>query len=91
MQTMAAVLVAAEELDSAATRPSPLTSVVFLFLLVALVLLLLSFVRHLRRAQQNLGPARRIPPGAASAGPEVDTEEGSQDQDGAGPRESGPR
>lgn len=82
MNTMAAVVFAAEELDSAAVRPSPLTSVVFLFLLVAVVLLLLSLVRHLRRAQQNLGPARHVPPDAAgSANP------GSRP---SGPADSGP-
>lgn len=62
MHGVLAVLVAAEEIDPATVRPSPLTSVVFTLLLVALVLLLWSFLRHMRRVQANLGPA-----GAAGA------------------------
>jgi hypothetical protein len=61
---VAAVLAAAE--DGPTVRPSPLASVLFLFLLAATILLLWSFVRHLRRAQANLGSARSVPvePGA---------------------------
>ncbi len=55
---VAAVLAAAE--DGPTVRPSPLASVLFLFLLVATILLLWSFVRHLRRAQTNLGSARSV-------------------------------
>ena len=61
MHGVLAALVAAEEIDPATVRPSPLASVVFLFLLVSLVLLLWSFVRHTRRAQTNLGSARTAP------------------------------
>jgi hypothetical protein len=43
--------------DGPTVRPSPLASIVLLFLLAATVLLLWSFMRHLRRAQANLGPA----------------------------------
>lgn len=58
MHGVLAALVAAEEIDPATVRPSPLASVVFLFLLLSLILLLWSFVRHTRRAQSNLGSAR---------------------------------
>lgn len=53
--------VVAETVDPATVRPSPLSSVVFVFLAVALILLLWSMVRHLRRAQDNLGSARTVP------------------------------
>lgn len=66
MNGVLAAIVAAEEIDPATVRPSPLSSVVFVFLLVATGLLIWSFVRHLRRAQQNLGPARVYPQGAPS-------------------------
>jgi hypothetical protein len=68
MHGVLAALVAAEEIDPATVRPSPLASVLFLFLLGALVLLLWSFLRHLRRAQSNLGPARVVPSASASPG-----------------------
>ena len=61
MHGVLAALVAAEEIDPATVRPSPLASVLFLFLLGAVILLLWSFLRHLRRAQSNLGPARIVP------------------------------
>lgn len=67
MHGVLAALVAAEEVDPATVRPSPLGSVVSLFLLTALVLLVWSFVRHLRRAQTNLGSARLVPAGAEEA------------------------
>jgi hypothetical protein len=66
---VAAVLAAAE--DGPTVRPSPLASVLFLFLLAAMILLLWSFVRHLRRAQTNLGSARSVP-GAPGAPGEVE-------------------
>jgi hypothetical protein len=66
---VAAVLAAAE--DGPTVRPSPLASVLFLFLLGATILLLWSFVRHLRRAQTNLGSARSVP-GAPGAPGEVE-------------------
>lgn len=69
MHAVVVALVAAEEIDPATVRPSPLASVVFIFLLVAVVLLLWSLVRHLRRAQANLGPARTIPPAAGRPDP----------------------
>ncbi len=56
---VAAVVAAAE--DGPTVRPSPLASILFLFLLAATILLLWSFVRHLRRAQTNLGSARSEP------------------------------
>jgi len=62
MHGVVAALVVAEEIDPATVRPSPLASVVFLFLLVSLILLLWSFVRHTRRAQANLGSARTAAP-----------------------------
>jgi hypothetical protein len=62
MHGVVAALVVAEEIDPATVRPSPLASVVFLFLLVSLILLLWSFVRHTRRAQANLGSARASAP-----------------------------
>ena len=61
MHGVLAALVAAEEIDPATVRPSSLSSLPFLFLLLALILLLWSFVRHLRRAQTNLGSARSAP------------------------------
>jgi hypothetical protein len=66
---VAAVLAAAE--DGPTVRPSPLASVLFLFLLAATILLLWSFLRHLRRAQTNLGSARSVP-GAPDAPGEVE-------------------
>jgi hypothetical protein len=68
MHGVLVALVAAEEIDPATVRPSPLGSVVLLFLLVATVLLLWSFVRHMRRAQANLGPANSEPVGAVVPG-----------------------
>jgi len=62
MHGVLAALVAADEIDPATVRPSPLASVVFAFLLVSLLLLLWSFVRHTRRAQANLGSARVTAP-----------------------------
>ena len=56
---VAAVVAAAE--DGPTVRPSPLASVLFLFLFGVTVLLLWSLVRHLRRAQANLGSARSVP------------------------------
>ena len=58
MHGVLAAVLAAAEVDPDAMRPSPLTSVVVGFLLVATALLIWSFLRHLRRAQANLGPAR---------------------------------
>ncbi len=78
MHAVVTALTVAEEIDPASVRPSPLASVVFVFLLVAVVLLLWSFVRHLRRAQANLGPARRIPPGEVPPG-RAAASEGSAD------------
>jgi membrane protein implicated in regulation of membrane protease activity len=66
---VAAVVAAAE--DGPTVRPSPLASVLFLILLAATILLLWSFVRHLRRAQSNLGSARLVP-GATGAPGEVE-------------------
>lgn len=57
MHVVLAALIAADEVDPATVRPAPLSAVVFTFLAVALVLLLWSFVRHVRRAQANLGSA----------------------------------
>lgn len=68
MHGVLAALVAAEEIDPATVRPSPLASVLFLVLLGAVILLLWSFLRHLRRAQSNLGPARIVPGAPASPG-----------------------
>ena len=56
---VAAVVAAAE--DGPTVRPSPLASVLFLFLFGVTALLLWSFVRHLRRAQTNLGSAKSAP------------------------------
>jgi membrane protein implicated in regulation of membrane protease activity len=42
---------------------------VFVFLAVMLAILLFSFVRHLRRAQGNLGSAKVPPAGSAQASP----------------------
>lgn len=39
-------------------QPAPGSFWVFVFLAVMLVLLILSMLRHLRRAQENLGPAQ---------------------------------
>ncbi len=46
------------------TQPAPGSFWVFLFMAVMLVLLLLSMLRHLRRAQENLGG-----PGASAQAP----------------------
>lgn len=69
MHGVLAALVAAEEIDPATVRPSSLSSLPFLFLLLALILLLWSFVRHLRRAQTNLGSARSTPGAPVDRGP----------------------
>ena len=60
MHGVVAMVVAAAE-DGPTVRPSPLASVLFAVLLVVTILLLWSFVRHLRRAQANLGSARPVP------------------------------
>ena len=76
MHGVLAALVAVEEIDPATVRPSPLASVFFTVLLGALVLLLLSFLRHVRRAQANLGSAREpLPtgPGDPDGAPEGDS------------------
>jgi hypothetical protein len=65
MHGVLAALVVAEEIDPATVRPSPLASVFFLVLFGALVLLLVSFLRHIRRAQANLGSARAPLPTAS--------------------------
>jgi hypothetical protein len=83
MHGVVAALVAAAE-DGPTVRPSPLASVLFLFLLGATALLLWSFVRHLRRAQSNLGPARSVP--AGPVGPDR-----AGGPDGPGEAEGDPR
>ncbi len=60
MHGVVAMVVAVAE-DGPTVRPSPLASVLFTVLLVVTILLLWSFVRHLRRAQANLGSARSTP------------------------------
>jgi membrane protein implicated in regulation of membrane protease activity len=45
-----------------------MASVMFTVLLIVTILLLWSFVRHLRRAQTNLGSARSVPGAPAAAG-----------------------
>lgn len=67
MNGVLAAVIAADEIDPATVRPAPLSSLIFLFLLGATALLIWSLVRHLRRAQQNLGPARLVPPGSPSS------------------------
>jgi hypothetical protein len=71
MHAVLAAVIAADEIDPATVRPSPLASIVFVFLLAATILLLWSFVRHLRRVDSNLGPARRLPGGQQPGGPGV--------------------
>ncbi len=68
MHGVLAALVVAEEIDPATVRPSPLGTVVFVFLLGAMILLLWSFLRHLRRVDANLGPARTLPAGVRGTG-----------------------
>ncbi|HEX6887216.1 MAG TPA: hypothetical protein VF143_03845 [Candidatus Nanopelagicales bacterium] len=48
-------------------QPVPGSFYVFAFLLVALIVLVLSFLRHLRRVQENLGPAQEVAPDAPPA------------------------
>ncbi len=76
MHGVLAAVLAAAEVDPDAMRPSPLTSVVVGFLLVATALLIWSFLRHLRRAQANLGPARptTADPADADTDPVTDTD-----------------
>lgn len=61
MHGVLAALVVAEEIDPATVRPSPLGTVAFLFLLGVMILLIWSFLRHMRRVDENLGPARTLP------------------------------
>jgi hypothetical protein len=67
MHGVLTALVAAEEIDPATVRPSPLGAIVSAFLLTSLVLLVWSFIRHLRRAQTNLGSARLAPASQTTA------------------------
>lgn len=62
----------AEEFDPT-VQPARGSFYVFVFLAVATVLLILSFLRHLRRAQANLGSAKE-PPAAVPAPPTEDRE-----------------
>jgi hypothetical protein len=66
MLRLVAAIAAQDPIDPATLRPSPLSSVAFVFLLVATVLLLLSMRRHLGRARANLGSARDVPPASAA-------------------------
>ncbi|MGB7981642.1 MAG: hypothetical protein WCF36_12710, partial [Candidatus Nanopelagicales bacterium] len=59
MHGVLAALIAADEIDPATVRPVPLSAGVFTFLALTLVVLLWSFVRHVRRAQANLGSAQQ--------------------------------
>lgn len=68
MHAALALFVAAEEIDPATVRPAPLSAVAFTILLVVLLLLLRSFLRHLRRVDNNLGPAKLPPAGPAARG-----------------------
>jgi hypothetical protein len=67
--------VLAEEFDPT-VQPSRGSFYVFVFLAVATVLLILSFLRHLRRAQTNLGSAKEPPTGVPA--PPVDDREGDR-------------
>lgn len=58
MHGVLAALIAADEIDPATVRPVPLSAGVFTFLALMLLVLLWSFVRHVRKAQANLGSAR---------------------------------
>jgi hypothetical protein len=64
--------VLAEEFDPT-VQPSRGSFYVFVFLLLATVLLSLSFLRHLRRAQTNLGSGKE-PPAVVPAPPAEDRE-----------------
>lgn len=48
---------------------------VFLFLAAMLAILLFSFVRHLRRAQGNLGSAKLPPAGSAPGAPTLGSDD----------------
>ena len=65
--------IVAEEID-ATVQPVRQSFYVFVFLAVCTVLLIVSLLRHLRRAQANLGPAEvdpdPIPGPSAAAAPE---------------------
>lgn len=64
--TMLGHVLAEQPLDPAATRPSPLSLYIFLFLAAALVILLASMTLHMRRANRNLAGAK---PGTGPAEP----------------------
>lgn len=68
MRGMLAVVLA-EDVNPATKRPVPLSGIVFTVLAVALALLLVSMVRHLRRAQANLGPAPPTAPSGTAPDP----------------------
>jgi hypothetical protein len=72
LDSVVAAVVLAEEFDPT-VQPSRGSFYVFVFLLVATVLLILSFLRHVRRAQANLGSAKE-PPAAVPAPPTRDSE-----------------
>jgi sensor histidine kinase regulating citrate/malate metabolism len=62
----------AEDIDPT-VQPTRASFWAFLFLALATVLLVLSFLRHLRRAQTNLGPAEQAPEGSAADPAEGDS------------------
>lgn len=65
---MHGILMVAAEVDPT-IQPVRQSFYVFVFLLVVTVLLLLSFLRHVRRAQRNLGSAKQPAGSVAAAGP----------------------
>jgi hypothetical protein len=58
---MHAVLAAVVAEVDPTVQPVRQSFYVFVFLAVCLVVLLLSFLRHMRRAQSNLGSAKQAP------------------------------
>ena len=87
---VAGVGIVAEEVDPT-VQPVRQSFYAFLFLGVATILLILSFLRHLRRAQSNLGPASDIPAAPPEVGDGSGADRGTEADSTAGRAEGDPR
>jgi hypothetical protein len=82
--------VVAEEIDPT-VQPVRQSFYVFVFLAIATILLLVSFLRHLRRARTNLGPAAELTgPGRTAPSTDPDGTAPVSGPAASGPTEAGP-